>query len=543
MDLFYDPTKNTHLKEYIMTTFNVKNFATSFKAVVLGALTADVKANNSDMQYVNGAIKRIASFAASYTSKPSVKNALKIKEQSCILFDELNANNSMTVKGKKSVVNAIGQLNKFIADLNNVANQPTVSTSEDVDMNTNTEATATVTEAANTAKASTAKKPADKVKALPTKPAVASKPSTKASRAGKPTVKAAVAVAEQAPEVKTEKKVIDIADIFGEFKNALLNNLTDGVKHDAGFKSNLTVQLDSLVARAKTVNKTNDKDILEQLLKDAAVIAMDAEKYGMVKEETALQLKAMVNGFAMINYDVVEFGTVKSPVMVEMPVSVAPATGDLVPKKRNVDVVGSAAPVVTATSVIKSAVVLATMKFFTRFEKVAKQSDTVLVKIKALGVNTAKEQYAPSTEALVELIQTNPVAVVEALCRIASSYDDAKLNDRLAEVLEVVVSDKNNLVFEASIVKQAKKLLGKTSEKKSFKEVKTTGKIAWLEENIVKPVKSVVIDLSSAIGTLGKAAFEGVTTLPKRTLRQEIRKTDVAYKNATGGVWAALTAW
>lgn len=526
-----------------MTTFNVKNFATSFKAVVLGSLVAEVKANNSDMQYVNGAIKRIASFAASYISKPSVKNALKIKEQVGILFDELNTNNSMTVKGKKSVVNAIDQLHAFVSDLNNVATQPTVSTSEDVNMSTNesTATTATVTEAANAAKVTTTKKPADKAKALPAKPAVASKPSTKASRAAKPTVK--VAAVEQAPEVKSEKKVIDIAGIFGEFKNAFLSNLADGVKHDAGFKSNLTVQLDALVARAKTVNKTNDKVVLEQLLKDAAVIAMDAEKYGMVNEETSLQLKAMVNGFSMINYDMVEFGTVASPVMVEMPVSVAPVTSDIAPKKRNVDAVASTTQVVTPTSVIKGAVVLASMKFFTRFEKVAKQSDTVLVKIKALGVNTAKEQYAPSTEALVELIQTNPVAVVEALCRIASSYNDEKLNNRLEEVLETVVADKNNLVFEASIVKQAKKLLGKTSEKKSFKEVKTTGKIAWLEENIVKPVKSVVIDLGQAVGTLGKAAFKGVTTLPKRTLRQEIRKTDVAYKNATGGAWAALTAW
>jgi hypothetical protein len=181
-------------------------------------------------------------------------------------------------------------------------------------------------------------------------------------------------------------------------------------------------------------------------------------------------------------------------------------------------------------------------KFFERLELATIGSSTK-IKSKALGINSEKNEYIPSPELLMAAVVENPVELGTVMYKIYSVVHDKKLGKTVRRVLEITAGDTNYEVFDKKAVKLAKRLLVAETAETREEIVKNSNESKALKVTIMKPVYRTVDDILDAGKTLIKAGFKGITTLPKKTVRQEMRTINNNYKNANGGFFKVLTTW
>lgn len=181
-------------------------------------------------------------------------------------------------------------------------------------------------------------------------------------------------------------------------------------------------------------------------------------------------------------------------------------------------------------------------KFFERLE-LATIGGSTKIKSKALGINSEKNEYIPSPDLLMKAVVENPVELGTVMYKIYSVVTDKKLGKIVRRVLEITASDTNHEMFDKKAVKLAKRLLVAETAETREEITKNGNEAKAIKVTIMKPVYGVIDDILDAGKTLIKAGVKGVTTLPKKTVRQEIRTINNAYKTANGGLFKVLTTW
>jgi hypothetical protein len=181
-------------------------------------------------------------------------------------------------------------------------------------------------------------------------------------------------------------------------------------------------------------------------------------------------------------------------------------------------------------------------KFFERLELAIIGSSTK-IKSKSLGINSEKNKYVPTPEALMHAVVTDPVELGTVMYKIYSVVNDKKLGKIVRRVLEITADDTNHLVFDKPAVKLAKRLLVAETAETREQVTKNSNEAKTVKVTIMKPVYRAIDDILDAGKTLVKAGYKGVTTLPKKTVRQEMRTINNNYKNASGGLLKVLTTW
>ena len=499
--------------------FNPTKSVSDFKVAVNNGMTLEAKEDPSSRKYIDSKLEAASRQAKQVTvsgnKSTTAVNAL------CTTIDmfvgELIKQNVMEESGLKAV-------NKEHARFTELANTITKIKSEGTTMTTE-------------AKAVEPTKPATQAKPAVKKPA-AKAPAPKAEKPALEKVPTAEVVQEAAVVEKSDKKdkgakkikrtPVDLGNTMRGIKKFLQTDLSEELRKDPVFMQDLNEKVDGLIATADLLNAQFNAEKYEELKANYNVLVEHILSVGGLDLIGQFTLKSLVTALQVMDVKKVKFQPVKNEeaVMAQMAAEVAPST----------------VTVVNKADIIRGEMLIHAVAFFDRFAVLAKEKITVHVKVKKLKINTDKGRYAADPEALVALIAENAIAVGEAMYRVNAAYKDIMLKNHLRAVLEIVAADKEHDVFEKEEVKLAKKLLKDGFDKDaSFKKESKKG--SWIETNILHPVYGVMDDFVGAVGMLAKAGYKGLTTLPKRTLRQEVDKINTNYKTASGGLWKTITSW
>lgn len=495
-----------------------------FKKAVNNGMTVVAKESESDIKYVESKIeaasRQAKQLVASGNKSTTAVNALCSTVE--MFVGELIKQDVMTQEGLKAV-------NKENSRFIELANTITKIKSEGTaDMTTTT--TATETKTTETKKSATAKPAAKKT-------TVAKTTTKAASQAEKPVLKKVETVEVAQEQTVVEKKdksgkkfkrtPVDLGNTMRGIKKFLATDLVEEVRKDDAFMQNLNGQVDTLIMSADALNTEFNAEKYEDLKAAYNVMVDYVTSHNGLDLLGQFTLKSLATAFQVMDTKKVKFQAVKADEVGVTQLIAEPAANVVLVEKEDV---------------LRGSLLIEAVKFFERYAEVAKEKITVHVKVKKLGINTKKAHYKVEPEVLVEQIDQNAIAVVEAMYRINAAYKDAELKKHLRNALEVIVSDKDYTVFEKEEVKLAKKLLKDGLDKEaSFKKVSKKG--SWIETNILHPVYGVMDDFVGAVGMLAKAGFVGLTTVTPRTLRQEVHKINTNYKTATGGLWKNLISW